>query len=155
MSSAAASNGNHDLPFAKELFEARGVQKLGRLRVRVTPRLANRRRGSLGPPPLGLAGKTALLVDDGLATGATMIAAAGWARARRAARVVAAVPVAAVESAALVRRQIEGFVCLHEPADFGAVGLWYETFPQVDDEQVLRLLDDAAVSQTEAEVAVA
>jgi putative phosphoribosyl transferase len=113
------------------------------------------RRLHVRRPPLGLAGKTALLVDDGLATGATMIAAAGWARARRAARVVAAVPVAAVESAALVRRQIEGFVCLHEPADFGAVGLWYETFPQVDDEQVLRLLDDAAVSQTEAEVAVA
>jgi putative phosphoribosyl transferase len=88
-----------------------------------------------------IAGRTVLLVDDGLATGATMTAAVRWARDAQARRVVAAVPVAAAASTAHLRRETE-VVCPHEMADFGAVGLWYERFDQVGDEDVVRLLDE-------------
>jgi putative phosphoribosyl transferase len=95
-----------------------------------------------------LGGKTAMIVDDGLATGATMIAAARWARQAGANRVVAAVPVAAAETAALVREEVDALVALHELSYFGAVGLWYEEFSQVGDDEVVRLLDDVAAAET-------
>jgi putative phosphoribosyl transferase len=93
-----------------------------------------------GHAPVPLAGRTCILVDDGLATGATMIAAIRWARGRGAARVVAAVPVAARQSGALVRGEADAFVCPHELADFVAVGLWYRSFGQVGDLEVASLL---------------
>ena len=94
-------------------------------------------------PPADLRSKDVLLVDDGLATGSTMIAAARWARAAGARRVSAAVPVAAAETAAVVRGEVDELTCPSEPAVFGAVGFWYEEFAQVDDAEVLRLLDEA------------
>lgn len=90
--------------------------------------------------PLDLAGKTVLLVDDGLATGATMIAAIRWARAEGAARVVVAVPVAATESLDAVRAEADAAVCPHAISPFLAVGVWYASFSQVDDDSVLQLL---------------
>jgi putative phosphoribosyl transferase len=92
--------------------------------------------------PLELAGKTALVVDDGLATGGTMIAALRWARAARAARVVAAVPVGAEDSLFLVRKEADDVVCLYPLVVFLAVGVWYRSFDQVGDEEVIRLLDE-------------
>ena len=91
-------------------------------------------------PSLDLAGKTVLVVDDGLATGATMIAALRWARASEGARVVAAVPVAAAASLELIRAEADEVVCLHALEPFFAVGVWYESFAQVDDGEVIRLL---------------
>ena len=91
-----------------------------------------------GPVPIG--GKTVILVDDGLATGATMLAAVRWAREAGAARVVAAVPVAAAQSAAIVRKEADELLCLHELERFWSVGSWYERFDQVEDEEVIRLL---------------
>jgi predicted phosphoribosyltransferase len=90
--------------------------------------------------PIPLAGRTCLLVDDGLATGATMIAAVRWARSRGAARVVAAVPVGAAQSAAMLREEADAVVCPHELFDLGAVGFWYRDFGQVDDAEVAALL---------------
>ncbi len=91
---------------------------------------------------LDVAGATCILVDDGLATGGTMMAAARWARAQGAQRVVVAVPVGA---AATVQRleqnpDVDSVVCLVAPRDFGAVGCWYAEFRQVSDEEVARLL---------------
>ncbi|HEU4449972.1 MAG TPA: phosphoribosyltransferase family protein [Gaiellaceae bacterium] len=86
------------------------------------------------------AGKTVVLVDDGLATGATMIAAARWARQARAAHVVVAVPVGPDETLAVLRDEADEVVCLETPPAFGAVGLWYEEFGQVSEERVLSLL---------------
>jgi putative phosphoribosyl transferase len=94
-------------------------------------------------PALDLHDKTVVAVDDGLATGATMIAALRWARASGAARVVAAVPVAAAESLELVRPEADAVVCLHAIELFFAVGLWYESFPQVDDGEVIRLIGES------------
>jgi putative phosphoribosyl transferase len=91
-------------------------------------------------PPLELAGRTCVLVDDGLATGATMIAAVRWARARGAARVVAAVPVGAAETVALIHREADAVVCPYALEVFVAVGAWYDDFGQVGDGEVVRLL---------------
>jgi predicted phosphoribosyltransferase len=93
-------------------------------------------------PALDLGGRTVLLVDDGLATGATMIAALRWARAAGAARVVAAVPVAAPASLASIPAEASEVVCLHAPRGFFAVGPWYRSFRQVDDDTVIRLIAD-------------
>jgi len=93
-------------------------------------------------PPLELRGKTALLVDDGLATGSTMIVALRWAKAAGAARVVVAVPVAAAASLDLIAREASTVFCLHARKDFFAVGAWYRSFGQVNDEAVAWLIAD-------------
>ena len=95
------------------------------------------RRGGPGPD---LRGRIAVVVDDGLATGATMIAALRWARAEGAARVVAAFPVGAAQSMALVRAECDRVVCPNVLPDLGAVGYWYRDFEQVETAEVLRLL---------------
>jgi putative phosphoribosyl transferase len=92
--------------------------------------------------PVSVAGATCVLVDDGLATGGTMVVALRWARAQGARRIVVAVPVGAD---ATVRRLetsdgADAVVCLLRPRDFGAVGFWYADFRQVSDEDVLALL---------------
>ena len=91
-------------------------------------------------PPHGLAGRAVVLVDDGLATGATMVAAARWARGRESSRVVGAVPVGAVQSQALVAAEVDELVCAYVSGNLVAVGIWYEDFSQVEDAEVLRLL---------------
>lgn len=101
-----------------------------------------------GREPVPLAGRPCLLVDDGLATGATMIAAIRWARGRGAARVVAAVPVGALQSVAVLRREADAVVCPNELSDLGAVGFWYGAFDQVEDTEVVALLESAAQEST-------
>ena len=101
-------------------------------------------RGDREPPDLE--GKTVILVDDGLATGATMRAAALAVKQRNPARVVIAVPVAAAETCNEFRRDVDEVVCAITPAPFYAVGLWYEDFSQTSDEEVRKLLERAAGS---------
>lgn len=102
------------------------------------------RRLRPGRPPLDLSGRSVLLVDDGLATGATMVAAVRWARARGAERVVVAVPVGAAPSVEALRAEADQVVCPHPLDDFFAVGLWYRSFDQVEDADVVRALEEAA-----------
>ncbi len=83
-----------------------------------------------------LTGVPCILVDDGLATGASMRAAVQWARACGAARVVVAVPVAARTSAEALRGEADAVVCPRETDDLGWVGAWYEDFGQVDESEV-------------------
>lgn len=91
---------------------------------------------------LSVAGATCVLVDDGLATGSTMVAAARWARAHAAQRVVVAVPVGARATVEELERGADAdtVVCLVAPRDFGAVGIWYDDFRQVSGEDVTALL---------------
>ncbi|MBI4756699.1 MAG: phosphoribosyltransferase [Betaproteobacteria bacterium] len=85
-------------------------------------------------------GRVVIVVDDGLATGATMIAALHSLRAREPARLVCAVPVAPPETVEHVRRLCDEMVCLHAPEDFRGVGQFYADFGQVEDDEVVRLL---------------
>lgn len=94
-----------------------------------------------GRPPVDVKGRTALLVDDGLATGATMRAAARSLRKREPGRLVVAVPVGSREACAALRKDADEVVCLAEPDPFYAIGLYYEHFEQVEDAEVLRLLE--------------
>jgi predicted phosphoribosyltransferase len=91
-------------------------------------------------PPLDLAGRTVILVDDGLATGSTMRAAARAVRKEGAARVVVAVPVSAAETCAALRAEVDEAVCACTPEPFRAVGLWYVDFDQTSDDEVRELL---------------
>src|SRR6266511_3803845 len=93
---------------------------------------------------LDLDEKTAILVDDGLATGASMHAAALAVRRHKPGRVVVAVPVAAAETCNEFRGDVDEVVCARTPAPFYAVGLWYEDFSQTTDEEVRELLARAA-----------
>ncbi len=99
-------------------------------------------RRNRAPPDLG--GKTVILVDDGLATGATMRAAALAVRRYDPARVVVAVPVASAETCDEFRDDVDEIVCAVTPAPFHAVGLWYEDFSQTSDEEARALLASAA-----------
>ena len=101
-------------------------------------------------PRIDLGGKAVVLVDDGLATGATMVAAVRWARGAGAARVVVAVPVAAAQTASLLRREADAVVCPYELRGFGSVGAWYDDFDQVADEDVLALLEELQAPLTAA-----
>ena len=94
-----------------------------------------------GRPPLELAGRTAILVDDGLATGASMRAAALAASARSPREVVVAVPVAAESTARELSREVDRIVCVLTPPRFLAVGAWYEDFGPVSDDEVRRVLE--------------
>lgn len=102
-------------------------------------------RGDLPEPPIE--GRTVILVDDGLATGSTMAAAAAAVRARDPASLVVAVPVAAEETCDEFRGLVDSVVCSITPVPFGAVGAWYERFDQTTDEEVRELLDLATERQ--------
>ena len=109
-----------------------------------------RRRAQYTPvrPPLDPAGRVAIVVDDGLATGATMVAALHALRARQPRRLICAVPVASLEAAALVRPHCDELVCLATPPGFYAVGQFYRDFRQVDDTEVIDLLRAAGAAST-------
>jgi predicted phosphoribosyltransferase len=91
--------------------------------------------------PVDVRGRTAILVDDGLATGATMRAAIGALRGLGAAAIVVAVPTAPRETCEALSREVEDVVCATTPEPFTAVGIWYRDFRPVSDEQVRALLD--------------
>ncbi|MEI5134873.1 phosphoribosyltransferase family protein [Streptomyces libani] len=97
-----------------------------------------------GRPRLSLEGRTAIVVDDGIATGATAAAACQVVRAHGAARVVLAVPVAPPDAAERLRGATDEFVCLSTPFAFSAVGEWYQDFSQTPDDEVVSLLAQAA-----------
>ena len=97
-----------------------------------------------GCPPLDLQGRVVILVDDGLATGATMRAAIAAARAQAPARIVVAVPTGARETVNALRPLVEDVVAVMTPDPFIAVGLWYIDFSPTTDEEVRALLANAA-----------
>lgn len=103
-----------------------------------------RRRRELylsGRAPVPVEGRIAILVDDGIATGLTMEAAIREARRRRPARTIVAVPVAPPDTAERMRREVDAFVALDVPEHYlGAVGAYYDHFPQLTDEEVIALL---------------
>jgi putative phosphoribosyl transferase len=129
-----------------DLMRALGVSE-AQLQLRAKHELAElERRRTLylsGRAPVAVLGKTVIVVDDGIATGATMRAALQGLRRRAPARVVLAVPVASPEAIALLRGEADEVECVWEPLDLGAVGAAYRNFRQVSDDEVIDLLDRA------------
>jgi putative phosphoribosyl transferase len=130
-----------------------GLRIPGRVIEEVAAREAEElaRRGSAyrdGRPPPEVAGRVVILVDDGLATGSTMRAAAEAVRRQGPARVVVAVPVAAAQTCDEMGAQADEVVCAATPEPFYAVGLWYDDFTPTSDEEVRRLLRRADDGRT-------
>jgi putative phosphoribosyl transferase len=127
-----------------KLLGAEGERALGRVLAGERLELTRRETAYRGNRPVrGVAGKTVVVVDDGMATGATMLAAVQALRMQRAARVIVAVPVASEDSVARVGAIADDVVCLSTPINFFAVGAWYEDFPQIEDDEVRDLLAEA------------
>jgi putative phosphoribosyl transferase len=105
-----------------------------------------------GRPSPDLRGRTVILVDDGLATGATMRAAAAALRKQGAAKIIVAVPVGAPSTCREIREEVDDIVCLHTPGSFMGVGQYYENFAQTSDEEVRELLTAPAPRGPEADV---
>lgn len=95
-------------------------------------------------PPPTIAGKTVILVDDGLATGATMRVAVRALHLEHPARIVVAVPVGATDTCATLGDEVDEVVCAETPEPFYAVGMWYQRFEQTSDAEVRDLLNEAA-----------
>jgi predicted phosphoribosyltransferase len=98
-------------------------------------------------PPLDVAGRTVILLDDGLATGSTMRAAVAGLKQLRPKQIVVAVPIAAPSTCELLAREVDDIVCGATPEPFRAVGLWYQNFSQTTDEEVRALLEAASREQ--------
>ncbi|MBA2659936.1 MAG: phosphoribosyltransferase [Nitrosospira sp.] len=95
-------------------------------------------------PPPDIKGKTTIIIDDGVATGATMRAAIASLRQADATQIIAAVPVGAVSTCRKIEQEADELICLHTPEPFYGVGQWYIDFSQTSDEEVLALLASAA-----------
>lgn len=127
----------------EDIIRSAGISK--RQVERITAEVRNEldRRAALyrgDRPPLQVAGKTVLLVDDGLATGASVYAAVEALRQMQPAKLVVAVPVAPPATWAWLRKVVDEIVCLDLPDTFLAVGAFYKDFAQVEDEEVIELL---------------
>ena len=110
--------------------------------------LARRERLYRGErPPPDVRGRTVILVDDGLATGATMHAAVRALREQRPARIVVAVPTASPETCERLKEEVDDVICAVTPEPFYAVSLWYENFSQTTDEEVRDLLARASTQR--------
>lgn len=121
------------------------AQRLARAIAREQAEIATRVERFRGGRPLGdVRGRTVIVIDDGIATGATARASLRALRAMGPARLVLAVPVVAADTVATLRGEVDELVCLEAPVDFAAVGYWYEDFEQVSDDEVSELLRRAA-----------
>jgi putative phosphoribosyl transferase len=132
---------NQDVLAAVSVSEAELAREVADERREVVDR-AGRLRGDAQPQPL--TGRTAIIVDDGVATGATTRAACEVARAHGASKVVLAVPVGAADTLAALRTVADDVVCLSVPRHFWAVGEAYEDFSQVPDRDVVAMIERAS-----------
>jgi len=145
---AIADGGEPELVTDRRLIRALTVSAdyLDQAKAAALEEIERRRRAYFGDhPPVDIAKRTAIVVDDGIATGATMLAALRATRRRRPARLVLAVPVAPRDAMQRMKREVDEAVCLDTPTNFRAVGQFYAQFPQLRDDEVIALLDEARV----------
>jgi putative phosphoribosyl transferase len=142
---AIASGGTRVLNYA--VIEQLGIRETVIDRVTQHELQEIRRRENLyreGRPPVPATGRTVVLVDDGLATGATMLAAIRAVRTQNPERIIVGVPVASPEACDEIGKNADRIVCVATPTPFQAVGVWYEDFSQTSDGEVRELLERAA-----------
>jgi putative phosphoribosyl transferase len=130
------------LGMTQELLDARLAEESEELRRRVE-------RYRAGQPPLPLDGRTAIVVDDGMATGMTELAAVRAVRERGVQRVIVAVPVASSEAVEMLEQEADRVISLTIPKRLYGVGMWYADFAPVSDEEVLALLAEARGERAE------
>jgi predicted phosphoribosyltransferase len=133
-------------PFAEDMAideRALDVEK----RAQLATLRQRRQRYTAARAPLDPAGRTVILVDDGLATGSTAIAAVRSARAQRAGRIVVAVGIAPPATLSRLRSEADEVVCLYAPPAFGAVGEFFADFSEVTDDDVVGLLAASVASK--------
>ncbi len=131
-----------ELGLGEESLDRRRAEKLQEVRQRAALYRAGR-------PRLALDGRSVILVDDGIATGATTEAALRALRRLRPGRIILAVPVAPEDTVARLRKLADDVVCLAQPADFFAIGAYYRDFTQVNDAEVVRCLSQYRPDQPE------
>ena len=142
---AVASGGVRYLD--REIVESLGIAESEIARVTEQERKELERRENAyrgGRPPQKVEGRTAILVDDGIATGASMEAAIAALRQLRPARIVVAVPVAPQSTCKRLRPKVDDLVCLHAPELFYAIGQFYDDFSQLTDAEVIEMLHRGA-----------
>lgn len=111
-------------------------------KTRMLTEIERRRKLYLaGRGPVEVAGRTAIIVDDGIATGSTVLAGLRAVKRRGPARTVLAVPVAPLEAVKRLSAEADDIICLFTPADFGAIGYFYRDFSQLSDSDVVEILD--------------
>ncbi|MEQ8974650.1 MAG: phosphoribosyltransferase [Coleofasciculus sp. C1-SOL-03] len=145
---AIASGGTRILN--KDVVRSLGVseQAIDKVAAKEQQELERREKAYRGDlPPLELRDRTVLLVDDGLATGASMHAAAVALRQYDPKKIIAAVPVAAPETCQEFKVEVDEIICTETPQPFYAVGLWYNKFDQTTDQEVRDLMERAASQQ--------
>ncbi|WP_404994104.1 phosphoribosyltransferase [Cupriavidus pauculus] len=137
----------NDDPWARRAMESGAFDaERGRQLGEICRRQQHYRQGR---PVAAMAGRCVIVVDDGVATGATMRVALGAVRMAGAAQVVAAVPVGSPEGLATLRDAADEVVCLNTPANFGAVGSFYLDFTQTSDDEAMALLREAGCASTQ------
>jgi putative phosphoribosyl transferase len=127
----------------QQYIEQRAQEELAEIERRRRTYLADR-----GPVPV--AGRTAIVVDDGIATGTTVRAALKGLRRRNPARLVLAVPVAPPDTIDELRQEVDDVVCLAQPSFFGAIGYFYRDFHQLSDEEVITLMRQSPLAASTA-----
>lgn len=140
---AVADGGTPTVVRNEEVIRMAGVDKesFKRVQDRELQEIERRRRNYLGDRPrLDVAGRVVIVVDDGVATGATTRAALRSVANQTPSALVLAIPVAPPDVASTLRREVDELVCLETPEDFYAIGTYYDDFRQVSDDDVRRLL---------------
>lgn len=139
----------------RELIDGIGISRpeVEAVIAKETTELARREKLYRGNrPPLDLQARTVVLVDDGLATGSTMLVAARYVRSLKPAQIFIAVPVGSAEACRRLRKEADRCICLSTPQPFCAVSEWYVDFPQVSDREVQFLLNERDWERTTAAV---
>ena len=145
---AIASGGilviNQDVAQSIRISQAR-IKEIATKEAKELERREQAYRGNR--PPIEVEGRTIIIVDDGLATGATMRAAVDALRKHNPHKIVVAVPVASIEACEEFRTKADDIVCGITPEYFNAVGAWYDDFGQTSDEEVIHLLREINISR--------
>jgi len=143
---AIADGDTPELVIDEEIRQRLGISEdyVAQAKAEARREIDRRRHVYLGNrAPVEIAGRTAIIVDDGIATGATVRAALRAVRRQKPARLVMAVPVAPPDTLRRLAAEVDDTVCLYEPVYFAAVGQFYQDFAQTHDDEVIRLLAEA------------